>query len=105
MFNGLIAYLESLTLRAYFIVYGTRTTFGGWARSFFGGGLSRAVQAISFDVLVALAFMIIGALVGFTLVESDPQGETIMSLHFRGHGLAHVREEQFNFLSGFIQYF
>lgn len=70
---GLIAYLESLTLRAYFIVYGTRTTFGGWARSFIGGGLSRAVQAISFDVLVALAFMIIGAVVGFVLVESDPQ--------------------------------
>ena len=70
---GLIAYLESLTLRAYFIVYGTRTTFGGWARSFFGGGLSRAVRTISFDILVALVFMIIGCLVGFYLVEADQQ--------------------------------
>jgi hemoglobin len=38
----------------------------------------------------------------YDLVESDPQGETIMHLHFRGHGLTHVREEQFNFLSGFL---
>ncbi len=70
---GLIAYLESLTLRAYFIVYGTRTTFGGWCRSFFGGGLSRAVRAIWVDILVALAAMVIGALLGFWLVDADPQ--------------------------------
>lgn len=70
---GLIAYLESLTLRAYFIVYGTRTTFGGWCRSFFGGGLSRAVRAISLDVLIALAAMVIGGLIGFFLVDADQQ--------------------------------
>jgi uncharacterized membrane protein SpoIIM required for sporulation len=70
---GLIAYLESLTLRAYFIVYGTRTTFGGWCRSFFGGGLSRAVRAIGFDITIALAAMVIGALIGFFLVDADPQ--------------------------------
>jgi uncharacterized membrane protein SpoIIM required for sporulation len=70
---GLIAYLESLTLRAYFIVYGTRTTFGGWCRSFFGGGLGRAVRAIWVDLLVALAAMVIGALLGFWLVDADPQ--------------------------------
>lgn len=38
----------------------------------------------------------------YDLVESDPQGATLLSLHFRGHGLTHVREEQFNFLSGFL---
>lgn len=70
---GLIAYLESLTLRAYFIVYGTRTSFGGWCRSFFGGGLSRAVRAIGTDLGLALAAMIIGGLVGFFLVDTDPQ--------------------------------
>lgn len=70
---SLIAYLESLTLRAYFIVYGTRTTFGGWCRSFFGGGLSRAVRAIAPDILVALAVMLIGALLGFYLVDADQQ--------------------------------
>lgn len=70
---GLIAYLESLTLRAYFIVYGTRTTFGGWCRSFFGGGLSRAVRAIGKDILVALAVMVLGGLLGFFLVDADQQ--------------------------------
>jgi uncharacterized membrane protein SpoIIM required for sporulation len=70
---GLIAYLESLTLRAYFIVYGTRTSFSGWCRSFFGGGLSRSVQAINLDVAIALAAMIIGGLLGFFLVDADQQ--------------------------------
>ena len=70
---GLIAYLESLTLRAYFIVYGTRTTLGGWLRSFFGGGLSRAVRSIWPDLLVALAAMVAGAVLGFFLVDADTQ--------------------------------
>ncbi len=38
----------------------------------------------------------------YDLIETHPRGASIMSLHFRGHGLAHVREEQFNFLAGFL---
>ena len=38
----------------------------------------------------------------YDLVETDPRGATILALHFRGHGLSHVREEQANFLSGFL---
>ena len=38
----------------------------------------------------------------YDLIETDPRGENLMRLHFRGHGLAHVREEQFAFLSGFL---
>lgn len=38
----------------------------------------------------------------YDLIETDPRGANIMRLHFRGHGLAHVREEQFAFLSGFL---
>lgn len=38
----------------------------------------------------------------YDLVETDPQGENLMRLHLRGHGLAHARDEQFNFLSGFL---
>lgn len=38
----------------------------------------------------------------YDLVETDPRGENLMRLHFRGHGLAHVRDEQFDFLSGFL---
>lgn len=38
----------------------------------------------------------------YDLIETLPEGETIRKLHLRGHGLSHVREEQFNFLSGFL---
>lgn len=38
----------------------------------------------------------------YDLVETLPEGETLRQLHLRGHGLTHVREEQFNFLAGFL---
>lgn len=38
----------------------------------------------------------------YDLIETDPRGERLMRLHLRGHGLAHVRVEQFDFLSGFL---
>ncbi|MBB1489948.1 MULTISPECIES: cyanoglobin [unclassified Paracoccus (in: a-proteobacteria)] len=44
------------------------------------------------------------ALVGrfYDLVETDPRGAVMLGQHLRGHGIAHVREEQFAFLSGFL---
>jgi hemoglobin len=38
----------------------------------------------------------------YDLIETLPQGKTIMEMHLKGHGLAHVRPEQFNFLCGFF---
>ena len=38
----------------------------------------------------------------YDLVESDPAGAPLVVLHNRGHGLAHAREAQFEFLSGFL---
>ena len=38
----------------------------------------------------------------YDLIESLPQGAAIMAMHQRGHGLSHVRPEQFDFLSGFF---
>lgn len=38
----------------------------------------------------------------YDLVETLPQGAQILHLHFRGHGMAHVRTEQFAFLCGFF---
>lgn len=37
----------------------------------------------------------------YDLIETHPRGAQINRLHMRGHGLAHTREEQFNFMSGF----
>jgi hemoglobin len=38
----------------------------------------------------------------YDLIESLPQGETIMAMHQNGYGLAHVRPAQFEFLCGFF---
>lgn len=38
----------------------------------------------------------------YDLVETLPQGRTIMEMHLKGHGLSHVRPAQFEFLCGFL---
>lgn len=38
----------------------------------------------------------------YDLVEELPEGAQIRFLHMEGHGLAHTREEQFEFLCGFF---
>ena len=68
-----LAYLEGLVQRAWFQVYGPRTGFVGWLRRFLGGGWSASVRAIGPDLLIALAAMIAGTLVGWLLVSSDSQ--------------------------------
>ncbi len=68
-----LAYLESLVQRAWFLVYGPRVSLGAWLRRFLGGGWSASVRAIWPDLLVALAVMVAGAVVGWLLVASDPE--------------------------------
>ena len=67
-----LAYLEALAQRAWFVVYGPEITFRGWLRRFFGGGWNAAVRAIGPDILIALAIMIIGTVIGWLLVANDP---------------------------------
>ncbi|HVJ32828.1 MAG TPA: group II truncated hemoglobin [Terriglobia bacterium] len=38
----------------------------------------------------------------YDIVEHEPEGAPLHLLHLRGHGVAHSRIEQFNFLSGFL---
>ncbi|MFL9711680.1 group II truncated hemoglobin [Methylobacillus sp. Pita1] len=38
----------------------------------------------------------------YDIIEFEPQGRGLHILHLRGHGVAHSRIEQFNFLSGFL---
>lgn len=38
----------------------------------------------------------------YDIVETQPEGGELPLLHARGHGVAHSRIEQFNFLSGFL---
>ncbi len=68
-----LAYLESLTQRAWFVVYGPRSSLGSWFRGFLGGGWSASVRAIWLDVLIALAVMLAGTVAGWLLVAGDPE--------------------------------
>lgn len=68
-----VAYLEALAQRAWFQVYGPRVTLWQWLRRFLGGEWSRAVRAIGFDILIALAVMVAGVIVGWVLVANDPE--------------------------------
>ena len=68
-----LSYLETLVQRAWFVVYGPRTSLGTWLRGFLGGGWSAAVRAIWIDVLIAFAVMVAGTVVGWLLVASDPE--------------------------------
>lgn len=38
----------------------------------------------------------------YDLIEQHPEGQAVNILHLRGHGVAHSRIEQSNFLSGFL---
>lgn len=38
----------------------------------------------------------------YDIIEFEPEGRGLYILHLRGHGVAHSRIEQFNFLSGFL---
>jgi hemoglobin len=38
----------------------------------------------------------------YDILEFSPEGERLRQLHFRGHGFAHARIEQVDFLSGFL---
>ena len=70
---AMLAYLEGLAQRAWFLVYGPRVGLWGWFRRFLGGGWSRAVRALGVDMGIALAAMIAGVVVGWLLVAGDPE--------------------------------
>ena len=38
----------------------------------------------------------------YDLMENDPAVHELHRLHFRGHGLEHTRQSQFEFMSGFL---
>lgn len=68
----LVTYLEGLCARAYFFVYGVRTS--PWRRfgRFFSDDWPAAVRKLWRETLVAAGLMIIGILAGYFLVAADP---------------------------------
>lgn len=69
----LITYLEGLCARAYFFVYGVRTSAGSRLAAFFARDWPLAVQSLWRETLVSLAITLIGALAGYLLVVNDPE--------------------------------
>jgi len=67
-----LGYLESLVQRAWFLVYGPRTTLWSWLGRFFGGEWSRAVRSIWKEMAVALVLMVAGTVIGWQLCAADP---------------------------------
>jgi uncharacterized membrane protein SpoIIM required for sporulation len=69
--QSLIAYLESLCTRAYFFVYGTRTTLLKRIFAFFAQDWPRAAQDLRFETAIAVALTVLGAAVAYVLTMQD----------------------------------
>jgi uncharacterized membrane protein SpoIIM required for sporulation len=70
--QSLVDYLESLCTRAYFFVYGTRTRIGERLVGFFAREWPAAVKGLWRETLVSTLIGLIGTLVAYHLVRSDP---------------------------------
>jgi uncharacterized membrane protein SpoIIM required for sporulation len=70
--RGLITYLEQLTTRAYFQIYGVQTSVWRQLGHFFARGWPDAVQGLWRETLVCVLLTLASAAVAFLLVRSDP---------------------------------
>ena len=71
--QGLIDYLETLSARAYFFVYGSRSTLQDRLAAFFRTDWPAAVRSLWRETLVSGALMLLGALVAAWLVSTEPE--------------------------------
>lgn len=69
--QNVVAYLEGLCSRAYFFVYGTRSTFSERLAKFFRRDWPRAVRSAGWSTLLACLCLFGAAAVSFTLCMSD----------------------------------
>lgn len=70
--RGLLDYLESLCARAYFLVYGVRGTIWSSLWRFFLDDWPAAARALWKETLVSVALTLLGVMVGYGLVASQP---------------------------------
>ena len=70
--RALVSYLEQLSTRAYFQIYGVQDSAWRQLARFFAVGWPRAVQSLWRETLASLALGIAGALVAYLLVSRDP---------------------------------
>lgn len=70
--GSMIAYLESLSTRAYFVLYGCRDSLWSQLGGFFAQGWPVAVRGLVPEILIIAALFIGSALAGYFLVLADP---------------------------------
>jgi uncharacterized membrane protein SpoIIM required for sporulation len=70
--RSLIAYLEQLSTRAYFQIYGVRTSAWRQVGHFFTRGWAEAVQGLWKETVVTVFLTLASATIGYLLVASDP---------------------------------
>jgi uncharacterized membrane protein SpoIIM required for sporulation len=70
--RNLVDYLESLSARAYFFVYGARTGLASRIGRFFAYDWPAAARATWRESLVCTALMLMGVVVAYILVNQDP---------------------------------
>ncbi len=69
--RSLIEYLEALSLRAYFFMYGSRTSLRRRVVQFLAHDWPGAMRELWPETLVAILITIVGAVVGYMLVDGD----------------------------------
>jgi uncharacterized membrane protein SpoIIM required for sporulation len=70
--QGVVDYLEALCTRAYFFVYGPRSTLLERLGGFFARAWPAAVKALWRETLASAIITVIGAVAGYALVIHDP---------------------------------
>jgi uncharacterized membrane protein SpoIIM required for sporulation len=68
----LVTYLEGLCARAYFFIYGVRTSPGRRIRAFLVHDWPAAVASLWRETLIALLLLAVGTAAGYLLVANDP---------------------------------
>jgi uncharacterized membrane protein SpoIIM required for sporulation len=70
--QALVDYLEALSARAYFFVYGARATLLERLQSFFAHDWPHAVKLLWRETIVSALLMLTGTITAFLLVSADP---------------------------------
>lgn len=70
--QSMIDYLESLSTRAYYFIYGSRSTVGERVAAFFRHDWSAAVRALWRETLISAVITVLAAIVAYVLVMNDP---------------------------------
>ena len=71
--QGVVSYLESLSARSYFVLYGTRTSVMERLGGFFARDWPLAVRSIWKETVASLLISVVAALTAYVLVSNNPE--------------------------------